>query len=451
MIFRSSMVKAHWDTWCYYDKGTYYLYYLITEHSPGEGFGVATSTDGVHWKDHGWAVRASSEMVWFLGTGAVWKSVDFGESGRFICNYSEWRHSTAGITQNILFAWSKDLIHWNKFGDEHMFMIDERFYEKYGRWDCIFPMGRPAGGYYGTWTATRRGRGDLRGGIGFGHSEDGLHWKALEPAEVIPDVDESGAFHKFDSKIYAMFGRSGDMASYSADQISGPYRQAQKNPVLLHRGHSYFSRFFPKADEILVNHHSMSGRKYGNRPITYVAPLKRAIVDDEGVLRLKYWKGNDALKGEPRNVLVETPDSSLVVTDELDFTKGVIAEGNIGIPVHPSDKRTGISLDIENKKYLVNVICGGIVEFDVVPVSMNSEGKRITYRIDREWPFGKTATFRLLARRGMLEFYLDDHLIECWRMGCPDATSARLGLTGGPQSITVSDLRVWEMSLPGLK
>lgn len=76
MIFRSGHASAQWDTWCYFYNETYYLYYLITEHSPGEGFGVAMSTDGVHWTDHGWAIRASDRMVHYLGTGSVWKAVD---------------------------------------------------------------------------------------------------------------------------------------------------------------------------------------------------------------------------------------------------------------------------------------------------------------------------------------------------------------------------------------
>lgn len=48
MIFKSDTVTAQWDTWCYDHNGTYYLYYLVTEHT-GEGFCVATSKDGVFW------------------------------------------------------------------------------------------------------------------------------------------------------------------------------------------------------------------------------------------------------------------------------------------------------------------------------------------------------------------------------------------------------------------
>ena len=44
-----------WDTWAFVENDTYYAYYLITEESPGEGFGVATSPNGAsNWTDHGY-------------------------------------------------------------------------------------------------------------------------------------------------------------------------------------------------------------------------------------------------------------------------------------------------------------------------------------------------------------------------------------------------------------
>ena len=36
-------------------------------------------------------------------------------------------------------------VFWTKFGDERIFRIDERHYERYGRWDCIFAIPRPEG------------------------------------------------------------------------------------------------------------------------------------------------------------------------------------------------------------------------------------------------------------------------------------------------------------------
>ena len=246
MIFKSDIVEAQWDTWCYYYEGTYYLYYLITERSPGEGFGVATSKDGVHWEDHGWAIRESDKNLQYLGTGAVWKAPDFEKTGRFICNYSEHRKEANGkITQNILFAWSTDLLHWNKFGDEYIFKVDDRFYDKYGRWDCIFPMLRTEGGYWGTWTATAHPENEIKGIVGIGYSEDGVTWTALKPPLVEPGVGESGAFYKFGDRIYAMFGAGGAMWGYVADKVTGPYIRVEKNALLLQRGHTYFSRYFP--------------------------------------------------------------------------------------------------------------------------------------------------------------------------------------------------------------
>ena len=104
MIFRTKKFDATWDTWVYYHDGVIYLYYLITGRSPGEGFGVATSRDGVHFTDHGLALEASDKMVVYLGTGSVWKAPDFAQSHKFICNYSEWREVEGEIQQNILFA-----------------------------------------------------------------------------------------------------------------------------------------------------------------------------------------------------------------------------------------------------------------------------------------------------------------------------------------------------------
>ena len=55
LMLRSAAVAAHWDTWGFFDEdsGTYYAFSLVTEISPGEGFIVASSKDGVRWRDHG--------------------------------------------------------------------------------------------------------------------------------------------------------------------------------------------------------------------------------------------------------------------------------------------------------------------------------------------------------------------------------------------------------------
>jgi len=430
MIFRSEMVSAHWDTWCYFHEGTYHLYYLVTESSPGEGFGVATSTDGVHWRDHGWAVRASDRMVHFLGTGSVWP--DPGREGRFLCNYSEHRLDDSGKRrQCILFAWSDDLIHWTKFGDDRIFRIDERYYERYGRWDCIFAIPREEGGYWGTWTASPSGRGGLNGGIGIGLSEDGLRWEALPPPEVIPDADESGAMAEVDGRLHAMFGGFGrGMLAYSADGVRGPFRLAGENALLLRAGHTYFSRYFDSPDGILVNHHSMDGRKINSgRPVTYLAPFKKLVVDEEGVQRWLWWRGNERLKGQ-------TP----LPRGDGDFQNGVVLQGRL--QATGGDYRE-VRFSVDDQAYAIRAADDGPVTF--LKYDAGERTWAPLQSADRQLPPSRTWEFRLLARRGMVEFYLDDNFIECCSLGRPDGKRF-IHLTEEPDGADPF-AGMWEMTL----
>jgi hypothetical protein len=428
MVFKSDTVTGQWDTWCYYHDGTYYLYYLITEKT-GEGFGVATSKDGVHWKDRGWAIRQSKKNTYYLGTGSVWKSPDFKKTGRFLCNYSEHRKEEGGKrTQNILFAWSKDLIHWTKFGDEKMFKVDTEHYAEYGRWDCIFAIPRKEGGYWGTWTATGS---KITRTIGLGYSTDGVTWKAIPPPIVEPGVYESGAFYPFGDRLHAMFGAGGNMWAYSADKLTGPYKRCKINPLLLARGHTYFSRFFPTPGGLLVNHHAMTGETKRRliRWETYASPLKVAMVDKAGVLRWKYWKGNDVLKGDVLKTAVD-----------LDFGKGVVVEGTVRLPGGKDDKPVDIQIKADKQNYIVRMLYDGSVEMGTVDAD-GANWKR-KHGANRMLKFGKTVSMRLLVRRGMLELYLDDYFMECWTMGCHRAKTATI-------EIACINVKMWEMTLRG--
>lgn len=309
MLFRSKKYIA-WDTWVYYYDHTYYAYYLITDRSPGEGFGVATSEDGVHFTDRGKCISASDKMVFYLGTGAVWKSPDFKRDGRFLCNYSEWRKDETGRNvQNILFAYSYDLIHWEKLGDDKMFRVDERYYKKYelegGRWDCIFPY-IEEGKYHGFFTATPKNYL----GCGYATSEDGVVWNAHRPPEfIISDKNiregiELGAVCRHGGRFYLLMGtyvNEYGIAVLTSDTINGRYVPQKKNFALLANRsyrHAYFMRFFEKDGELLVNHHCISRREneYA-RQITFLSPFKKADFDEEGILRLKWFEANETLKG----------------------------------------------------------------------------------------------------------------------------------------------------------
>jgi hypothetical protein len=56
--------------------------------------------------------------------------------------------------------------------------------------------------------------------------------------------------------------------------------------------------------------------------------------------------------------------------------------------------------------------------------------------VDREVAFGSCPRFRLLLNRTMLEFYLDDILIQCYTM--------ERAADGAISCQNVSNLRVWQ-------
>jgi hypothetical protein len=454
MFFSSELVGAHWDTWMYYHRGVFYLYYLITEHSPGEGFGIATSPDGVNWTDRGWAVAASDKMEIYLGTGAVWKAADFDVSGRFICNYSEHRREGGEEPQQcIFFAWSRDLINWTKYGEEHVFRVDTKYYQKPGRWDCIFAVPREGGGYLGYWTANPI----ERVGFGFGQSDDGVHWKALPPpvlewgAEKPPRSMEAGAVERINGKYYALTGQPGhSIRTMIADSPSGPFKVAGRNYRILENtgshGHTYFARFFRTADELLVNHHAIprSQNRHG-RHQCYFAPIKKAVVDDEGALWLAYWPGNDRLKKTPLELRFDqgetTADGAVLLSQTLlPAADGVVLEGTLDIPEIPvpHGRRPGLYIEWdENRGSYIVVGHGGDTEFGIMHLNAGKPDPEDTIR--RERAFSGPARFRLLLKQSVLEFYLDDLYIQSYSLA--EKATGRIGLLAPASGIR--SLRAW--------
>jgi hypothetical protein len=223
--------------------------------------------------------------------------------GRYIINYSR----CPGKYQQITFAESYDLIHWARPApfNETYFNITLPYYKNPGRWDCIYStpqtpaVGSPRDGYprYGWWTASAVGDGDM----GFGTTEDGYTWSALPSPTMIPPIgSEVGAVEYITSASgkgaawFAMLGHGG-MLVYSSPNATGPFTQQPKNPSVL-SGSCYFSRFFRKAegDTVYVTHQSFS-----HQGRTYIAPYKTVEVDDEGVLRFKYFDTGGVLDGAP--------------------------------------------------------------------------------------------------------------------------------------------------------
>lgn len=456
MFYKPEKVRVLWDTWMYYHQGTYYLYYLLLEPterdgSHGHGICMARSTDGVNWSETGLIFMKDPDATG-LGTGSVWPAEDFERSGTFVMNFSEWFDWTIQ-SQFIRFAESKDLVHWQRLDQDTDFKADPRWYttfpdEKRGsRWDCIYTIRRPGGGRYGYWTATPR----ERPGFGFGEALDGVHWRALPPPVVEGGPSgmgnvEAGAIEALGGRYYMMvgaFGRLGrhGMFTFIADQPQGPFRPAEKNPFLLtSEGHlnTYFARFFPTPDGMLVNHHSIAKNNGGN----YFAPLKRAVVDTEGTLRLGWWSGNEKLKVRIVDIAEAAEPSSPVMLDaHLDPDQGFILEGDMLLP-RGHEQQTGVFIEtVEQDGEAFMVQPGGAV----VMGRMQLAGLVLVQeeRVDRAMTFGEKVRFRLLVKHSLSEFYLDDILIQC--ISLPQRATGRIGLIRDTPA-SIGCLRGWQCS-----
>jgi hypothetical protein len=428
---RSRQTGNMWDTWLYLHEGTYYLYYLANSGPRWNNVSMASSSDGVHWKEIGRILSKDPDAVW-MGTGSTWKSPNFEKDGKFYINFSQ---QFPDQPQTIFFGESTDLVSW-KWLDvaTHEFKQDTRWYQPDGRWDCIYTIPRPGGGLFGYWTATPKP--ETGGRFGFGESLDGAKWKALPPPET-PGVGggEAGAVEKIGQKYYMMFGNHGMMITLVADKPQGPFLPAKKNLRLL-SGHTYFSRFFPTPDGVLVNHHSIA--RNGQ---VYFGLLKSTMIDEEGTLRLGWWKNNEKLKHQAVEVQVPAGDGQrsgpiAMLGNTFDTERGVILEGSLRLPKNEDSPRVGLYIawgSDQGSAILLN--SRGVTELG--PIGPDGTGFKMEKQVNREMSFRQPAAFRLLLAHSLLEFYLDDVLIECFSL--PDNATGRIGLIGD-----VSKLKAWE-------
>ena len=87
----------------------------------------------------------------------------------------------------------------------------------------------------------------------------------------------------------------------------------------------------------------------------------------------------------------------------------------------------------------IRVHAGGVAEFG--PMGPDGTGFKAEQRVDRQWQFGPTARFRLLLKGSLLEFYLDDLLVQCFSLG--RTVSGKIGLLCGSDASTLTNLKAW--------
>jgi hypothetical protein len=422
-----------WDTWLYWQAGTYYLYYLARQGEQWDNISMARSRNGVDWEELGPVLHKGEGVTW-MGTGSTWKAPQAASRGGFQTNFSEWR----GPRQTIFFAESADLLHWQRLGLETEFIQDERWYAPLGRWDCIWTLPRPDGGLYGYWTASPKP--ETGGRFGFGQTLDGVRWEALSPPQVSGVGEgEVGAIVKAGDRYYMMFGSYGiGMQTLVADRPEGPFQVAPKNRLLL-GGHTYFSRFFPAPDGLLVNHHSIA--KDGH---IFMGLLKRALIDAEGIMRLAWWSGNDQLKLSRKKVPVAiagtAEEAVLMLEHSFDAHAGLILEGSLRLPPSLYAARRGLYLEYGPEQG-VAVLFDRQGRAEICQSNASGATSRLELKVDREMAFANPARFRLVLQHSLAEIYLDDVLIECFSL--PAAATGRIGLIYGTDSPAFSALEAW--------
>jgi len=434
MFYKASSEQTGrmWDTWLYQSNEQYYLFYLAQSQPDAswDNISLAISEDGVHWDEHGVILSKKEDAVW-MGTGSTWISPDFEKDGKFYINFSEWR----GIQQTIFFGESKDLIHWDRLGDEFEFCPDTSWYnseeEGNSRWDCIFTVPSDDGALWGYWTASP----SQHHGVGFGRSSDGITWESLKPPLLDPPLDiacEHGGVARVGDKYYHMLGIGGGMYTYVSDNPMGPLRRSNKNPGILTAGdnnsdgarYTYFARFFPHTEGLLVNHHSIDRNKE-----VYFGLLKRALFDDDGTFRLGWWEGNDKLKNEREKVTCALGSSSLNVNPinrDFDIGQGFVVEAKITFPDR-SGQLCGLYIQTcDEGGTAIIVDHRGVTSFG----SINPDGLNFcpNSTVDRECLFGSDALLRLVMKRDLLEFYLDDVLMQCYSL--PKMPTGKMGAIG---------------------
>ena len=173
-----------------------------------------------------------------------------------------------------------------------------------------------------------------------------------------------------------------------------------------------------------MNHHAIAdnGR-------IHLGLLKRAVTDDELTLRLGWWSGNERLKHEPLPIRLSAAspqDSPLVMLDgDLPTDDGVIVEGVLPIPVDAAAQNAGLFVETaENSGTGILVRAGGVTEFG--SLQADGAGFKSDLRADREIVFRPTTRFRLVLKGWLLEFYLDDILMECYSL--PGPATGRVGV-----------------------
>ena len=504
MIFKPENSKL-WDTFILHHEGTFYLFYLQFRKAVWDGYGLAISRDLLHWEDRG-TILTPEPGEGCMGTGMVWRVKD-----RWMLNYSL-GGSTDGLFagQQIFFAESDDLLTWRKLPKEIKSSPDPRWYECSGgqvscgaRWDTICVVPQSDGTFLGFVTANAKEPAGANGVAGLVSSIDGIHWKTEPPASEPCGMGwaEFGGYVKFSTRhyllvgsnsglgprfdpIYNSSGKAGGMYVMMADNVRGPYRFVTGDPMLLGCRNAppnwaylptYFARPCQFNDQTLLYHHWMPRDDFID---AWLGTVKLLEEDAPGKLVLKWWTGNENLKGatlfdvetcsdlvtpspqtepsgkwECANGIIkgETAGSSLAYFEtDVCYKNGVVIEGEFSISGNGAaglfigTGEHGAEKPYEGVGCLLNM--QGVFEFG--RITRGPCGPAFMAESHVSWPVvaGTFVKLIILVRGEFIEVYADGRLVQCYGFSKPAARN--IGIFAERCGVHVHGLRMFKFNVP---
>ncbi|MEJ7678177.1 MAG: hypothetical protein WKG06_10015 [Segetibacter sp.] len=136
--------------------------------------------------------------------------------------------------------------------------------------------------------------------------------------------------------------------------------------------------------------------------------------------------GNEKLKGEKigfKNIVINKSALISFLPNSLDVTNGVIIEGDF--PSLKGNEKSTLYIQCENNHgTAIFLKSNGQVEFGE-PVE-NSKEFIINDTINREMKFSAQPHFKLFLKQSLIEFYIDDVLIQCYTL--PAKSTGKIGI-----------------------
>lgn len=447
-----------------YEKGTFFLFSMYHKENSDKfnNIWLATSQDGVHFKDYGCVVEDFPDLIWAM---KVYRGEDafYMNSGSF----------SKDDKQAVLKFWkSTDLYNW-----EYCPELDVESPESdkpQTRLDCMNVV-KHNGHYYGYAT----------GQYAFLTSDDGTHWKtnptninyapfhtynkALGGFEVADCIEFDGRFYMFCGG-FGHLGMNGyGVYLYSSDSPNGPFKPCLPDYRIngtSKRWVNMWERCFEKDGEILAHNYTYDGFTYEKGNV-YLPPIKK-IEKKNDSLCLTWWSGNDIMYGRLFaeaecltsdshycSVFEDTGDKC-VFSEVITICDNAIIEFDITLEensftgyscggfylAEDNESGSGVLFDTYGKCETVYVKNNKIHDVEDVI----SFGSTAPYDMQS----GKTYHIRVLSKCGKFEVYVDDKYLQTFNNAhTPESTSTpfvAFGAISTRSECKLTNVKIYEMA-----